>query len=256
MLHDVSYPSGVFMPPHRHCTANITLLVGGDLDETTEDGLSRAKALSVVFKPSGVDHSTRIGPRGLRSFVLELDCSTERALRRRIGVFDRCRWTDDPALVTSLCSLWARVGAPEDVTGAVDRWLRELSELRCRPDSMCWKSIDADDRPDPVANALRRLEREFLRPLGPAELAEDLGMHPVSVTRLFRRHLGRGVKACLRSVRVRQAADRLAQTQVPLACVATQTGFSDQAHLCRDFKRTLGLTPGHYRRLARGPGSG
>ena len=32
------------------------------------------------------------------------------------------------------------------------------------------------------------------------------------------------------------------------AALAAETGFSDQAHLCREFRRHLGLRPGELRR--------
>ena len=41
-------------------------------------------------------------------------------------------------------------------------------------------------------------------------------------------------------------ADRLAQGTVPLARLARDSGFSDQAHLTRWFSRVLGITPGRY----------
>jgi AraC-like DNA-binding protein len=33
----------------------------------------------------------------------------------------------------------------------------------------------------------------------------------------------------------------------PIADVAAQTGFADQSHLTRRFKRVVGVTPGQYR---------
>ena len=45
-------------------------------------------------------------------------------------------------------------------------------------------------------------------------------------------------------------ADRLTATGASLAAVATETGFADQAHLTRVFKRETGLTPAVFRSLA------
>ena len=240
------------MPIHRHTTANITLLIGGDVEESTESGPTRSGPLSVVFKPRLIEHQTKVGERGLRTFVLELDAVWERELRR-IGALDRCRWTEDPSLVASLLGLWARVGASGEHAGTVaGDWLRSVASLG-RADRIFPRSpIGSAPLPGSVVRAGARLERTYTSPLGPADLAEDLSMHPSSVTRLFRRHLGCGVKACLRSIRVKHAADRLAQTNTPIVRIAGQLGFCDQAHLSREFSRSTGLTPGQFRRLAAG----
>jgi AraC-like DNA-binding protein len=42
----------------------------------------------------------------------------------------------------------------------------------------------------------------------------------------------------------------------PLADVAAEAGFADQAHFTRMFKAALGLTPARYRALAAAPGGG
>ncbi|HBZ55962.1 MAG TPA: AraC family transcriptional regulator, partial [Syntrophobacteraceae bacterium] len=45
---------------------------------------------------------------------------------------------------------------------------------------------------------------------------------------------------------IRRARGMLSQGR-PIAEVAQATGFSDQSHLTRHFKRILGVTPGQYR---------
>jgi AraC family transcriptional regulator len=52
--------------------------------------------------------------------------------------------------------------------------------------------------------------------------------------------------------RVERARQLLqAGTDLPLAEVAAEAGFSDQSQFCRHFKRTVGVTPGRFRRSAR-----
>ena len=46
-------------------------------------------------------------------------------------------------------------------------------------------------------------------------------------------------------LRVRHAKSLL-QARLPIALVATEAGFYDQAHLTRHFKRIVGVTPGRY----------
>jgi AraC-like DNA-binding protein len=67
------------------------------------------------------------------------------------------------------------------------------------------------------------------------------------VLRAFRAETGLPPHAYLNQVRVRQARALLASGMAP-AQVAATTGFADQAHLTRHFKRVVGVPPGAYQR--------
>lgn len=81
--------------------------------------------------------------------------------------------------------------------------------------------------------------------------AEDLacafGMSVRSLHRLFTRYVGVGPKWVIRRARVHEAAERVQrQAKVDWAALAQELGYHDQAHLIRDFKAQIGLTPAAY----------
>jgi AraC family transcriptional regulator len=104
----------------------------------------------------------------------------------------------------------------------------------------------------PAAPWLRRVEAylhaHFRTRVSIAQLAAVAGEPAGTVACGFRRAYGTPVGAYVRRLRLEWAADRLAGTADPIARVALQAGFADQAHLTRPFKRYTGLTPGAYRR--------
>ena len=61
--------------------------------------------------------------------------------------------------------------------------------------------------------------------------------------RLFACHVGASPKQVLQRLRRQQAIDRLGDETVPLAQLAAELGYFDQAHLARDFRATLGRSP-------------
>lgn len=65
--------------------------------------------------------------------------------------------------------------------------------------------------------------------------------------RLFRDHVGVGPKWVIRRYRLYEAAE-MAQsvTKHRWADVAAELGYSDQAHLIRDFRSMFGVTPRQY----------
>jgi AraC-like DNA-binding protein len=95
-----------------------------------------------------------------------------------------------------------------------------------------------------------QLAQEYLEAL-PGEnvsletLAQAAGIGPFHLCRVFRQETGLSPHAYQILVRVRLAKALLARG-IPIAQVAVDAGFSDQAHLTRHFKRTFGVTPGRY----------
>jgi len=81
------------------------------------------------------------------------------------------------------------------------------------------------------------------------ELAAKAGVHPVYLARQFRRFFGCSVMAHVRRRRAHAAAALIAGG-LGLADVARRSGYSDHAHLSRDFKSLVGVCPRELRRLA------
>jgi len=74
------------------------------------------------------------------------------------------------------------------------------------------------------------------------------GMSKCHLVHLFHREMGLPPHAYQIQLRVARARVLIA-AGVPLAEVATMTGFADQSHLTRLFKRVVGMPPGQYAAL-------
>jgi AraC-like DNA-binding protein len=77
------------------------------------------------------------------------------------------------------------------------------------------------------------------------DLARAVGLSRFQLYRQFRERYGLAPSAYLRQVRLREARRRLA-AGAAIAEVAFATGFADQSHLTRWFRRSYGITPGVY----------
>jgi AraC-like DNA-binding protein len=107
--------------------------------------------------------------------------------------------------------------------------------------------------PDTVDHEDRaiRLARDFLdhyldERIRLADIARAAGLPPLRLFRAFERATGMSPHRYQRQARIRFAAG-LIRLGHPLGDVAAASGFADQAHLTRSFRRTMGVTPGAYR---------
>ncbi|MGB3613577.1 MAG: AraC family transcriptional regulator [Elainellaceae cyanobacterium] len=79
------------------------------------------------------------------------------------------------------------------------------------------------------------------------ELAALVNLSPLRLLRSFRKQMGLPPHAYLNHVRVHRAKHLIAAGWT-IAEAALETGFADQSHLHRHFKKMVGVTPGQYRR--------
>jgi AraC-like DNA-binding protein len=86
------------------------------------------------------------------------------------------------------------------------------------------------------------------------ELAAAVGMNPYRLARAFRRAEGLPPHAFVVQLRVDRAR-RLLRDGWAASDVAAVLGFADQAHLTRQFRRRVGVTPAAYARTARRSGA-
>jgi AraC-like DNA-binding protein len=83
-------------------------------------------------------------------------------------------------------------------------------------------------------------------------LAAESGSSVRQLQRRFADHVGVTPKAVVRRYRIYEAAERARQgADLDWAALAAELGYSDQAHLIRDFSSALGSPPDRYARACR-----
>jgi transcriptional regulator of acetoin/glycerol metabolism len=82
-------------------------------------------------------------------------------------------------------------------------------------------------------------------------LAGLAGLSVHHFARAFKRSVGVAPHQYVMQQRIEKAAQLLGRTDQPVSDIALATGFSDQSHLARSFRRIVGSTPSSFRRARR-----
>jgi len=237
------YPEGLTSPFHCDGHPRISIVLQGTLMEEAHNQEVFASTASVVVKPADVRHRNAFGPGGARLLSLLIPpnlIDTDRQLADADLRFDAWQWHHAGPVGASALQLVRSIGlAPDDAEDDLWSFLATLA-----PTGDTSRAV-----PDWVLCAKERLDDAFADSPSVETLAEDAGVHPVSLARAFRRAFGCSPSAYRRHRRVRAAADLLASSRQPAAEIAFETGFSDQSHMCREVRDELGLTPGQIRGL-------
>jgi AraC family transcriptional regulator len=116
-----------------------------------------------------------------------------------------------------------------------------LSALARRQDE-----IDQNE-PGWLSEAAAIIERRSGEPISLTTIAAMVGVHRATLAAAFRRFRRSSVGESIRNQRVRRVIHALAFSKMPLCEIATRCGFHDQAHMGREFRKAIGISPGAYR---------
>ena len=99
----------------------------------------------------------------------------------------------------------------------------------------------------PVARVCEYLQDCFHENTSLESLASIARLSPFHLSRVFTKEIGVPPHAYQLQVRLQRATGLLASGK-PLAEIALETGFCDQSHFHKAFKRKFGISPGQYNR--------
>ena len=173
------------------------------------------------------------GAARIKRLPFTVPISSDAALNHKLG-----------ELFTDAFSSLAR-GAPslesEAKLVAVVRALARHQDRPPRPQTVTPRTMRA------VEVVKAHLTEHFSTPLSLDQIAELVNMSKFHLSRTFKEVVGVTPAVFGMSLRVREAK-RLLRRE-PIAHVAFDLGFADQAHFTRTFKRYVGVTPGQYAAL-------
>jgi AraC-like DNA-binding protein len=176
--------------------------------------------VAAMTTPGGLGAFVRVPARTLADRTVPLD-------RPTVDI-------DGPALVASVA---AEAAEPERV-GALRAALEGLVQTADAARVAAARDVAAVARVAETDRSVRRVE----------DLAALAGVTERTLQRMFAEHAGLPPAWVIRRYRILEAAEqaRVHGVELSWADLAAELGYSDQAHLVRDFRTHLGTTPAAY----------
>ena len=233
-------------PSHVHDTWTLFLVDEGAIRYDLDGAEHGALPSMVSILPPHVAHDGRpASPGGYTKRVLYLETSL--LGEHLVGPAVDAPVLPDPTLRPALEALHAALAHPDDALEAETR-LHDIAD-RIRAAFGETPVTDAGPRHDrELAEQLRALlDEDLFGTPSIAAAAQTIGVGPTTAARAFRRTFGLPPHAYVTGRRLEVARERILGG-APLAEVAAEVGFVDQAHLSRRFKAFLGTTPGRFGR--------
>lgn len=247
-LSESVYPANLRMPAHRHEPAYCGLVLNGGYAETVGRKTCHRKPLTIVFHPQGEAHAVAFHSAGARIFRVELSQGWHERTRAYAEIPDEPAEFQGGLLASLLLRLYNEYRNRDAWSPmAAEGLTLEIMAAVARCES---KSADAQT-PRWLEQAREILASRLSETLALADLAAEVGVHPVHLARAWRKRFNCTVGDFVRQLRVEMACAEIAGSDAPLCEIALAAGFYDQSHFCNTFKRFTGMTPAAYRAVLR-----
>lgn len=248
VLADRRPDTSLIIEPHTHEEAHFVVVLAGSYLSSARGAPPVCGASTVIFNPPGTTHRDRFAvdqPGGAgRFFAVSIGAAPmARATDLGLGRDGPCLVRSADAVATAHrlrgeCRHW-HAGSTLVAEGLCLALLGQLDGRGVGP---------AAGRPPAWLLRVRDHLHSSAAFPGLSRLAADAGVHPISLTRAFRRHFGAPPTEYHRNVRLADAERQLRLTNRPVAAIAIGAGFADQSHFTRAFRRRFGRPPGAHRR--------
>jgi AraC-like DNA-binding protein len=238
--------------PHWHDAYTIPVIVAGAECYRYRGENHVAEAGSVpIINPGELHTGSKAVETGWRYRVMYAPVEFLRALADDVaGKPQALPWfapgvIRDADLATRLARAHRLLEAGDDALAAEAAMLDALSTLlvryaQTRPASA---RVATDD--SRVALMQERLTGDLVEPVTLAEVAKAAGLSPFHAARLFTQSTGLPPHAWRNQMRLQRALSPL-RAGVPVTDVAAASGFTDQSHFTRHFRRMFGVPPGQW----------
>ena len=216
--------------------------IRGKGEETADDELKQAVQETLAALPEQPPEVGALMLRRLCERLFAPECSDEKRLdRARLLCEGLSRLADSLGLSARSWEAFANSPDPAaEVQACAQELFVDMSEILERR------------RNRYLIEAIHYLEEHYADcDLSLRSTAEQVGINPSYLSKLFNSAYGKGFGQYLNELRIRQAKRLLADERLRILDVSQQTGFLSVQNFMRVFKKQTGCTPGEYRQISR-----
>jgi AraC family transcriptional regulator len=243
------YPARFRTPRHSHKQALFCFVIQGNYTETYGRETRECLPSTLLFHPAEETHAEYFHDSGGRSLIIEVAPEWLEHMREHVAVVDHSAEFHD-GITELLARRLYREFAHMDAASAlvIEGLMLEMVGEASRHSS----NGTVQHFPRWLQQARDLLHARFSEHLTLAEVANNVGVHPVHLAQTFHKSYQCTVGDYVRQLRIEYACRELASSETPIVQIALAAGFCDQSHFTRTFKRFIGMAPSQYRESLRG----
>ncbi|MDC6366476.1 MULTISPECIES: AraC family transcriptional regulator [Flavobacteriaceae] len=242
-LTKTNHGQNIKVPKHEHEHPYISLLLHGLYHEESIISKDYIKTGASVFRPKGFEHKNEIGSHISFCFNIEI----EKELPNEKNLLKSTQYVQFERNNIEIFKIYF---------GFQNHLSDELLSLTVEENlHLLFQQQHAESSPGRALWINKIIKEVRLNPeriYNLDEVADSLYLHPNYFVRKFKSKTGLTFGEFLLRQRISNAIDQMLHSNKTLTEVAVESGFYDQSHFIKHFKRFFGTTPSQYRQVVKG----
>lgn len=227
---------------HFHENPYFMYVLDGNLYDINKKAKSSCKSGSLIFHNWQEEHYNTKETPYARGFHIEFPRKWFNQKKLEIDLWEGSGLIDHPKSHHLLAKLYFEFRFQDFYSElSIELLLLQLCENV--------QEMEFSTKNDPSwVRSLRQILNEDSEKLSLTSLSDQLGVHPVHISRAFPKYFASSLGDYIRQQKIKKALTYLLNGKYSLTEIAYICGFSDQSHFTRTFKTYLNKTPSVFRK--------
>jgi AraC-like DNA-binding protein len=240
-----AYAQGSVSAKHTHKNARLVFVLRGKFSEIYGRHHRQCSPFMAIFRLPQEEHSEDYYGKGIVCLSVDIQPAWLEHLRQYNLNLNKSSDFRSNTLMSLITRLNDEIVDGDHISGlAIEALLLEIAVEIYRQDK---KALPKYKKPRWLDDAKDYIQGSLTLNLTVSQIAAEVNVHPVHLARVFRQNCGCTIAEYIRRLRIGLACMMLSSTNESLIEIALNSGFSDQSHFSKTFKRVMNLTPAEYR---------
>ncbi|MCI4671819.1 MAG: helix-turn-helix transcriptional regulator [Bacteroidia bacterium] len=233
-------------PWHYHENPYFMFVLHGNMLDYNRKEKTWLPPGSLIFHNWQEQHYGRRHSAEAAGFHLEFERSWFKRNELSLDIFEGSKMIQNPYTHLLISKIYFEFLLADNYSSvSIDLLLLQIC------DSLNLKRQDHPKAIPPWVARLKEILHEDDTDFSLKALSEELGVHPVHISRTAPKYLFASLGDYIRKLKLSKAVNLLLASEMPLVEIAYHCGFSDQSHFNYIFKSYYQVSPGIFRRRVR-----
>jgi len=228
------------IPNHSHNKPYLCLLLSGNYTENSNK-TRMINTGDILYRQAGYEHSNEFNTNNNTCLNLELNNSDLFALTNNIQLPNS---EFEKKISISMSKLLISINQDSD---------KDIMDLKCYETVLDYfENNKVKGKTKWINNVINYIQDNPTHKISLNKLAQEFKLHPNYIIRKFKEKTGYKLSEYLEKTRLEYTIQRIINSKEKIGTLAIDSGYFDQSHFNKVFKKHLSISPNQFKKILKG----